>query len=113
MLSATDAGIFGSGNAYFGKRLTDIPYVLLWEDALADDNYQGNGLLATLTFKVADGAQTGETAVSISMDNGSTIDVDLTEIHFDVKGSTVSVTKTEIPPYIMPLKTGSWILFNF
>lgn len=98
LLSAIDAGIFGSGNAYFGKRLTDIPYVLLWEDALADDNYQGNGLLATLTFKVADGAQTGETAVSISMDNGSTIDVDLTEIHFDVKGSTVSVTKTEIPP---------------
>ena len=98
LLSATDAGIFGSGNAYFGKRLTDIPYVLLWEDALADDNYQGNGLLATLTFKVADGAQTGETAVSISMDNGSTIDVVLTEIHFDVKGSTVSVTKTEVPP---------------
>lgn len=97
LISADDAGIFGSGNAYFGKRLTDMPYTLLWEDALAEENYGGSGLLATLTFAVAETAPAGDTTITLVLDKGSTIDIDLTEISFTMTNGTVSISEADAP----------------
>lgn len=97
LVSVVDAGIFGSGNAYFGKRLTDMPYTLLWEDALAEENYGGSGLLATLTFAVAETASDGDTSITLTLDQGSTFDIDLTEISFAMTNGTVSISEADMP----------------
>ena len=61
LTDVTDGEIFGTNNAYFGNRLSEIPYTLMWEDSLTESNYTGNGTLAILTFTIAQDAYGQET----------------------------------------------------
>lgn len=102
LLSADNGEIFGENNAYFGKQITAVPYVLLWEDALSEQNYEGNGILAILTFKVKEGVQASETEIVLEYDRGSTFDVDLNEVAFNTTNGILKIKPA-------PLESGIYV----
>ena len=89
----TDGGILGTNTAYFGNRLTDIPYTLLWEDGLATTNHRKTGLLVTLTFEVSKTASIGKTNIAVTLEQGSTFNVNLDNVSFETIGGCVTVNQ--------------------
>lgn len=67
LISVTDGGILGA--AMHSDNYTKNPYYLNWANDTATENITANGVIATLTFKVADDAEDGEYAVWVSYDN--------------------------------------------
>ena len=92
--SVTDGGLFGTGNAYFGNDTTANPYVLMWEDGLAAENHTADGMLATLTFAVAEDAQPGDTEISVAVDADSTLNVDLEHVQLNTQNGIVTISDT-------------------
>ena len=91
LVSAIDGGLLGSGNDYFGNDITENPYTLLWEDVLTKTNYSENGLLAILTFRIIEGTPLGKTSVTITVDAGSTFNVDMKNIVFTTQNGFVQI----------------------
>ncbi len=70
--------VFPASKALFGKDYSEMPYKMLWEDALSPD-ITANGNLATLTFKVKAQDPSGKTLIRITVDKSSTFDEELKE----------------------------------
>jgi len=73
-----NGNIFPQSKALFGKDYSDIPYMMIWEDALGTD-ITANGTLVTLTFKVKEESPSGKTVIDIAVDSSSTFDETLKE----------------------------------
>ena len=56
--SVKDGGILGNNS--HTKNYTKNPYVLTWDEDTAEENFTENGTLATIKFKVAEGAAVGD-----------------------------------------------------
>lgn len=91
LLDAEDTGLLGLGGALFGKDKTVIPYTLLWEDALAETNYSEDGTVATLTFEILETADLGDAEVSVTIDEGSTFNIDMQNVSFQTDNGTVLI----------------------
>ena len=91
LIDVEDDGLFGDGNAYFGNDVSEMPYTLLWEDALSEINHTRNGTLALLTFRIADDAYGKEAVIELQYNLGSSINVDLEEVPFELQNGKVSV----------------------
>ncbi len=91
LVSAGDGGLLGSGNDYFGNDITENPYTLLWEDALVKTNYTTNGQLAALSFKILETAAIGKTDITITMDAGSTFNVNMQNVPFTTQNGSVQI----------------------
>ena len=92
LISVTDGGLMGTGTFFPGKDYTEIPYTVIWEDGLADDNYTGNGILATFTFEVLEDAEPGETPITLNYVKNSTLNVDIDEITFALTSGVVEIS---------------------
>ena len=97
LISAEDQGLFGDGNAYFGHDNSEVPYPVMWEDGLASENYTGNGNLAILTFRILDGARSGDTTISISYDQRSTFDANLNDVLLNTVSGTITIINNGEP----------------
>lgn len=91
LLDAEDTGLLGLGGALFGKDKAVIPYTLLWEDALAETDHSEDGVVATLTFEILETADLGDAAVSVTIDEGSTFNMNMQNVSFQTDGGTVLI----------------------
>lgn len=91
-LTGADNGtIFPEGAQQFGKDTEYIPYTMLWEDGLSTESFAGEGVLATLHFKVKEDAAEGEYEIKLQVDDQSTFDVDLNNVSFSLKNGSVKI----------------------
>ncbi|SEK37274.1 Cohesin domain-containing protein [Ruminococcus sp. YRD2003] len=67
------------------------PYRLMWDNGVAQRNYTNNGELAVLHFEVLEGAETGLSEISISVENDSTFDMNMDTVEFDVVNGGVDI----------------------
>lgn len=93
LVGAQDKGLFGTGNDYFGNNLAENPYTLLWEDALTRTDYTGSGLLAELQFRIIDDVQPGIVGIALTMDQGSTFNVNLQNVGVTLQSGSVQITE--------------------
>lgn len=96
--SVTDAALFPGGSLVVGGNVQANPYTVLWEDSLSRENYTQNGTFVTLKFVVSETAKSGDTAVTVSYDAGSTFDTDLNEVSFSTRNGKVQITSESEPP---------------
>ena len=80
------ASIGGTWDAAVGESI-------LWIDA---DDYTGNGVIFTLTFKVKDDAETGTTTVTVTYDADNVFDENGTNVALAVVPGTITI-KTHTP----------------
>ena len=79
-----------------GEKLGNDPFLLLWEDSLADKNNTANGKLADLTFKVKDDCEAGDVAViSVSFSEDDVYDFDLNNVEFRTESGSVTIAADE------------------
>lgn len=81
--------------ATFSKTLTDHPYYLSWNEALASCDITQTGDLALLTFQIRPGCVPGETKIAIAYDAEDIFDWDLNNVPFIAKSGTVSVLEEQ------------------
>ena len=67
LVSVTDHELLPDG--VFGQTKTS-PFALQWDGGDLNSNITANGNLATLTFKIADDAELGDTALTLSVTHG-------------------------------------------
>ena len=103
---AEDGGLFGEGNAYFGNDTSEMPYVLMWEDALSQSNHSSDGILAVLTFTISEDTAEGLTEITLALDEGSTFDSDLNTVGFELQNGSVTVENEEEPQGIPTITVG-------
>lgn len=96
-----DDGVLKLVDAKDGKLLADglfsdsyerNPYVLSWDNALSTSNITSTGTLATLSFKILDGAKAGDTAITVTLEPGNFFDWQLQNVPFDAQDGKVTVT---------------------
>ena len=90
LAGVTDGAILGSATASFGNDLTANPYKLFWDDVLSTNN-TGNGTVATLQFHILDTAEAGSAAITLSLNQASTFNVDLDDVAFTMTSGSVNV----------------------
>lgn len=88
LTGATDAGIIAPKN--FPPKYTSNPYTLAWEDNTATENYKGKGVIATLTFKVNENADLGDSPITLTF--GESYNSDMDELYFNTVNGKVTVT---------------------
>ena len=81
-------------NGYFtpGSDMTAMPYSILWEDAVAQENYLDTGTILTLTFTVRDTAAAGSTTVTLLSDCMA-VDLDLKDVPLAFTGADLCVAQ--------------------
>ena len=109
LTGAEDGEIFGDGNAYFCNNYADNPYVLMWEDALSQSNHTADGVLAVLSFNVSEKAAEGQTAITLSVDDESTFDVNLDTVDIAIHNGIVTVESAEVPQGTPSISIGNVI----
>lgn len=73
-----------------GDQLSENPFVLLWEDSLANENHTGDGTLATLTFRAKGDAVRGkEAAITVSYEPNDIYDKALNNVTFTTEAGYV------------------------
>ncbi len=110
LVKATDKAILGTSTATFGNDLSLIPYTLCWDD-LSSKNNTGNGTVATLEFKILNGA-TGTADISIKLNQGSTFNVDFEDVEFRTVNGSVdirTVALSSISVKTNPAKTNYYV----
>ena len=88
-----NGNVFGEDAIVIGGDRGAVPYVVMWEDPTTHENHTDDGTLGTLVFKVRADAPLGETAIRLYYDTGSTFDVNLQERPFNVRSTSVTVSR--------------------
>ncbi len=91
---AENGNVFPQSKALFGKDYSQLPYSVIWDDALGTD-ITANGTLAVLEFEVKAEAPSGKTDIKITVDKGSTFDEELKEKSISGTVCTVSFPTAE------------------
>lgn len=91
LVDVIDSKLFKGAASTFSKSVNNVPYTMIWEDALALENHTETGTLVVLKFRIADTAAAGKISVKISISQPSTFDIDLNEVAFKVKNGSVTV----------------------
>ena len=95
-----DGGLLGDNTYIFGNDFTEVPYNMIWEDALSRENYTDDGILVTLTFKISESADKSEAFVSVQLDEGSTFDTDINDVFFNTVDGKVLIQQENEDPTI-------------
>ena len=83
--------LFADTQAHFGNDLSLRPYTMYWEDALARQNNNSNGVLAILEFEVLQSAPAGDIEVILDHEPSSTFDMDLNDVPFQTESAKISI----------------------
>ena len=95
LLSVTDGGILGDEIHHQEEKKS--PYLLSWENYIAEENFKENGTLCTLTFRILSG-ETGE-EIPVTLDAGEygVMNYNLVDMARTLEDSAVTVTG-QAPP---------------
>lgn len=96
LLSAENGNVFNASAATFSKSVSNVPYTMLWEEALSKNNINTNGTLAVLRFEVV-AKDNCSTSVKIKLDKNSTFDVKLDNVNFDVSDGKIEINSENTP----------------
>ncbi len=88
-----DGGILGE--YVFGNDLTANPYVVMWENGLAESDFTTTGTLVYLTFKIADNAPAGQLPITVSYDADEVYNIDLENMNLSITQGAVTVEAAE------------------
>lgn len=91
LMSIEDGNLFG--NAITHGQLTKTPFIISWYSQSSDDKVE-NGTLATLKFRILDGASTSN--ISIIYDEDNVFDSGFNNVYFDTVVGKVDVNNDEI-----------------
>lgn len=80
-------------NAMFANSFSKNPYYVSWNDALGQNNFTGDGTLATMVFRIREQAALGGATVSLSYSPGDVINWDLEKQLFATVNGTVTITE--------------------
>lgn len=103
-----DGGILGEYQ--FGSDLSACPYIVLWENGLADTDFTAAGNLVYLTFRISENAPAGKLPVIISYDPEDVYNKDLVNVGLSITQGTIEVIEKEnpnAPKIIVSTPTGS------
>lgn len=91
LVNVTDGGLLGS--AMHGSNFSKKPYYLNWANDTATEDYTSNGVIATLTFKVAEGAGDGVYPITISYDNDDfeIFNYEAETVEFSIQNGSVEI----------------------
>ncbi len=92
LVDVKDSGLLGDGTFTAGNDLTAVPFTVLWEDALAPENYVEDGVLVTFTFAIDENAVGGEYPVSIIIDDGCTFDNEINDVGLAYVNGVVKIS---------------------
>lgn len=84
LVSVDNGSIFKEADAEHGHVISDIPYILTWEEALSAKDNRKTGELVHLQFKIQPDAVFNETDILLQLDTGSTFNIDIEEVAFSV-----------------------------
>ncbi len=89
--SVLDGGIWGENvhSSSYGKS----PYVLFWDNSVAESEIMADGVLATLEFEVAENVKPGSYPIIItcSYENGDAVDFNLNPVEFETINGAIVV----------------------
>lgn len=91
LVEVKDTGLLPGGTH---KATMSNPYTLSWVNDTATSNYNSNGCIAIMSFKIGNSAVTGKKySISISYDNNNydIFDKDVNCIDFEIKNGTVMI----------------------
>jgi hypothetical protein len=91
LTGVTDAQLLGDPT--FSDSYTAIPYTLTWDESTAAANNTKNGVLATLSFRIADGCAAGDVPITLSYTAGNVLNHDLDSVAFTALNGKVTVTE--------------------
>ena len=91
-INVEDTGIL---NGYAQAGTYTSPFNLFWEDGLSQDNNTANGVIAKLTFKVADDVANGTYGISITYDPDEVYDVNMDSVAFEISEGGIVVSGAE------------------
>lgn len=94
LIGVEDGKLLGTSTFFSGNILTKIPYTMNWDD-LSTDNNTGTGILATLSFRAKEDAS-GETEISVSVNQKSTFNFDFEEVLFTTETGTIQIDDSEL-----------------
>ena len=83
--------VFGADAFQPGGNYADVPFTVFWLDALSQENYTADGVLATFTFAVAADAPGGVTPITVTFEQDSTFDAAMQPVAFSVTNGGVEV----------------------
>lgn len=89
LLSVQDKNLLSGG--MFGNNIYDLPYALLWNSA-SEKNFDEDGVLVVLKFKVKPDAKQGNAFINLSYDSDDVYNVDLNNVPIEIKGGFITVT---------------------
>lgn len=86
-----DGGIMGSSGS--SPDLSNVPYILSWENDTATSNFTETGTLVTLVFQVNEKASVGTYAIELSYDENAydIMDVDLKSVSISIANGAIIV----------------------
>lgn len=90
LVSVQDGKLLDDG--LFSESLDRNPYLLSWDNALSTSNVTATGVLATLSFKILEGAKAGDSAITVTYNQGNLFDWQLVDVPFDTTPGKVTVT---------------------
>lgn len=97
-LISYEAGNFGGEDDNPGLSFGPLesPFMINWLDAVATENNEGNGTIATLTFKVKEDAPTCTTALTISYNPNDVFGAgeDMPNVEFITKDGAINIAGT-------------------
>lgn len=96
LISTEDKGLLGTDTYVSGNDLTLVPYSVIWEDGLSTVNHSANGVIVSLTFKIAENASEGVYPIELSYDAGSTFDTNLNDVAFNTVNGAVTVNNSSV-----------------
>ena len=77
LVSARNGEVITGGSFTTSQSLNVNPFVVMWNDSLASQNYTTDGDLVVLTFAIAETAEVGETQITVSYEYSATFNSDL------------------------------------
>lgn len=95
LVSVKDCGLFADASYTPGGDLTAVPFRVMWENALATDNYTDTGSIAIFHFNVLDTAESGLSEIKINVEADNTFDVNMDDVAFDGINGGVEIAGTE------------------
>lgn len=91
LIGVQDSGLLAG--AMFGDSFAKNPYYLSWNDGLAPDNNEENGVLATLEFRIVETCPPGDAEVRIILNPNDVYDWDLNDVEFQTVAGSVSIAE--------------------
>ncbi len=90
LFDVQDGGLLGTYS--FSQDLRS-PYTVIWQNGTSAVNFDGEGTILTLTFRIPDGTAAGDYAIGISALPQEIYDKDMTPVSFTLQGGVLTVTE--------------------